>query len=122
MRGFQSFPASSTSLGISKTGSPRPYCRIFYPSYLIVLLTVASQEITQQVIMAYYSDDNKLISKKNVFDYSLSLRVLRNTLVDTVKRWELMRHQTWNAQINTQKLAGIAGLDQDCLKIDEINS
>lgn len=83
---------------------------------------MASQEITQQIIIAYYSDDNKLIGKKNIFDYSLNLRVLRNTFVDTVKRWELMRHQTWNAQINSHKLATIAGLDQDCLKIDDINS
>lgn len=85
------------------------------------MLTVIIQEVSQQLIMAYYSEDNKLYLKKNIYDYNLKLRVMRNTFVDTFNRWELMRHQVWNIQINSHQLATIAGLDTDCVTIDEIN-
>jgi hypothetical protein len=85
------------------------------------MLTVVLQELIQHLIMAYYSEDNKLYLKKNVFDHSLKLRVMRNTFVDTLNRWELMRHQAWNTQINGNQLAQIAGLNKDCVTIEEIN-
>lgn len=86
------------------------------------MLTVVIQEMVQHLIITYYSEDNKLYLKKNIFDHSLKLRVMRNTFVDTVNRWELMRHQTWNTQINSGQLAMIAGLHNDCVTVEEINA
>lgn len=88
--------------------------------FSLVVATILAQEALQWFVASKYGEDNKIFRKKSVYDFSLKLRVLRNTMIDTMRRWEQMRHQDWNRQVNSRNLAVVAGLAEDNIKLEEI--
>lgn len=89
--------------------------------WLLVLL-LAFEQFTYWTVMKVYSEDNRIFTTRNIYDYSLKMRVLRNTLLDTFERWNSMRLQNWNLQIDSQRLTQTTGLAEDIVRIESINS
>jgi hypothetical protein len=88
---------------------------------LIIFLILIISELGPRLFARIYGQNNRLIVHKNVFDYSLKLRVLRNTFLDTVKRWELMRFQVWNGGVSRQRVGIAAGLGEDAAELENLN-
>ena len=88
--------------------------------YSLVVMAILAQEGLKWYVASRFGEDNKIFRKKSIYEFSLKLRVLRNTMIDTMRRWEQMRHQNWNLQVNSRNLASIAGLAEDNIRLEEI--
>ena len=88
--------------------------------FFLVSGFITSTEILEYIVRTRLREDNKIFSKKTVFDYSLKLRVVRDCVVETFDRWELMKRQSWNLQINSHSLSVGVGLAEDHARAEEL--